>query len=95
LITTYIIYDFKQEAYSRNLEFDTVPNPILDSGDPLKLRERDKSKEIVSAMRHRPRISMERLYDSITDRGTSNNTDKIAEKVLKAKMKQFKEDPLS
>lgn len=30
---------------------DTVPNDILDTGDPLRLREREKFKEIVPAYR--------------------------------------------
>jgi hypothetical protein len=52
----------------------------LDTGDPLRLREREKDKEIVPPYRAKARGSMERLYDSITDRGISNNTEKIAMK---------------
>jgi hypothetical protein len=54
----------------------------MDTGDTLKLRERDKSKEIAPPVRYQSRVLMERLYDSIVDRGTSNNTDKIAKKML-------------
>ena len=59
-----------------------MPNEILDSGDPLKLREREKFKEIVPPYRIKPRGSMERLYDSMQGRGISNNNEKLALKTF-------------
>jgi hypothetical protein len=70
------------ESYNSNLIYDTVPNGIMDSGDTLRLRARNKEKEIGAAMRYQSKGPIERLYDSITDRGTSNNTKMIAERDL-------------
>jgi hypothetical protein len=86
-----------QEIEERNKSLvDSVPNDILDTGDPLKLREREKEREIVPPFRQRARGSMERLYDSILlDKGLSNNTrtDRIAEKSFHKKIVAHKEDP--
>jgi hypothetical protein len=40
------------ESYNSNLIYDTVPNEIMDSGDTLRLRPRNKEKEIGAAMRY-------------------------------------------
>lgn len=72
---------------------DTVPNEILDKGDPLNLRPRDKGKEIVPPYRSKPRGSIERLYDSMVDKGLSNNTSKIALKSFHKGIKEYKIDP--
>ncbi|CDW86814.1 UNKNOWN [Stylonychia lemnae] len=85
-----------KEAEEKNKSIlDTVPNDILDTGDPLRLREREKDREIVPPYRSQPRGSMERLYDSIIDKGLSNNTrtDKLALKSFHKKIKVHKADP--
>lgn len=41
----------EQEAEEKNKILDTVPNDILDTGDPMRLREREKAKEIVPEYR--------------------------------------------
>eukprot|EP00347_Sterkiella_histriomuscorum_P000625 403375122 len=88
-----------KETEDRNKSLlDTVPNEILDTGDPLKLREREKIKEIVPAYRSRARGSMERLYDSIIlDKGMSNimRTDKLASPSFHQKITEHKENPKS
>jgi len=37
---------------------------------------------------------MERLYDTIKDRGLSNNNEKIAERSFEKKLKMFKGNPI-
>ena len=70
-----------------------MPNEILDTGDPMKLREREKSKEIVPPYRIQPRGSMERLFDSMTSKGQSNNHELIASKPFQSRLLEHKRDP--
>jgi len=67
----------REEAVEGNRLLEVVAHPYSwqPGWEPLQLRPRDKSQEVVAPFRQRPRGSIERIYDQTLDKGINNNID--------------------
>lgn len=87
----------REEAVEGNRMLEVVAHPYSwqPGWEPLQLRPRDKSQEVVAPFRQKPRGSIERIYDQTLDKGINNNIDesKLVDKKFIRKLKGYKKNP--